>query len=207
MSPERPFVFEPATRETAPSLLLLHGTGGNEHELLALARGISPGSGLLSPRGLVSERGAARFFPRLAEGAFDPVDVARHVDAFAGWLRAQTAKLGLSGKPLLALGYSNGANTAAVLMQRHPGLIAGGVFLRAMVVLEVPARTGTLLGTRVLLLNGDSDPIVPVEHPQRLASLLEQGGASVERILLQRTGHGLTPQDVRHAQRFFEQAA
>ena len=192
-------VFEPGTNPSAPPLLLLHGTGGNEHDLLRLGRTLSPGSALLSPRGDVSEGGARRFFARLAEGVFDPAEVTRRTHTLADWLAAAAKKYSLDPARLTAVGFSNGANIAATLLLLRPASLGGGVLIRPMVVLDRPAAPGSLAGKRVLLLNGNVDPIVPLDHPPRLAALLRAGGADVTADLLL-ASHNLTPADVAAAQ-------
>ncbi len=192
-------VFEPGTDPVAPPLLLLHGTGGSEHDLLRLGRAISPGSALLSPRGDVSEGGAARFFARLAEGVFDPQEVSRRTHALADFVLAAAAHYKFEAARLVALGFSNGANIAATLLLLRPESLGGGILLRPMVVLDQPAAPGSLAGKRVLLCNGTTDPLVPPDHPPRLAALLRGGGAEVKIELLP-ASHALTPQDVAAAQ-------
>ncbi len=192
-------VFESGTDVAAPPLLLLHGTGGNERDLLRLGRALSPGSAMLSPRGDVNEGGALRFFPRLAEGVFDPVEVAKRTHALADWVEAAAKKYGIAPARLLAVGFSNGANIAATMLQLRPATLGGGVLIRPMVVLDQPAAPASLTGKRVLLLNGNVDPIVPLDHPPRLAKLLEAGGAHVTQQFLT-ASHNLTPGDVAAAQ-------
>ena len=192
-------LFEPGTDDDAPPLLLLHGTGGNERDLLRLGRAISPGSALLSPRGDVNEGGALRFFARLAEGVFDATEVTRRTHALADWVAAAAKKYQLDPTRLIAVGFSNGANIAATMLQLRPESLGGGVLIRPMVVLEQPAAPGSLAGKRVLLLNGNVDPIVPLEHASRLADLLRAGGANVTAQLLP-ASHNLTPADVAAAQ-------
>ena len=192
-------VFEAGTDASAPPLLLLHGTGGNERDLLRLGRTLSPGSALLSPRGDVNEGGALRFFARLAEGVFDAAEVTRRTHALADWLVAAAARYRLDPARLLAVGFSNGANIAATLLQLRPESLGGGVLIRPMVVLDQPAAPASLAGRRVLLLNGNVDPIVPLAHPPRLAALLRAGGAEVTQQLLP-ASHNLTPADVAAAQ-------
>ena len=192
-------VFEPGTDASAPPLLLLHGTGGNERDLLRRGRALAPGAALLSPRGKVSERGANRFFARLAEGVFDPVEVRQRTHEFADWLAAAAKKYALDPARLTAVGFSNGANIAATLLQLRPESLGGGVLIRPMVVLDQPAAPGSLAGKRVLLLNGTVDPIVPLDHPPRLAALLRAGGAEVSQEFLP-ASHNLTPVDVAAAQ-------
>ena len=192
-------VFEPGTDPKAPPLLLLHGTGGSEHDLLRLGRSISPGSALLSPRGDVSEGGALRFFARLAEGVFDPQEITKRTHALADFILGASEHYKIDPLRLLAVGFSNGANIAATLMLLRPETLGGGILLRPMVVLDQPAAPGSLQGRRVLLSNGSMDPLVPADHPARLATLLRAGGAEVK-VELFPASHALTPQDVAAAQ-------
>ena len=197
-------VFEPATDPAATPLLLLHGTGGSEHDLLRIGRAISPSSALLSPRGDVSEGGALRFFARLAEGVFDPAEVVGRTHALADFIVAATAHYQLDARRLTAVGFSNGANIAATLLLLRPETLGGAVLLRSMVVLEQSATAGSLAGKRVLILSGAHDPIVPLDQPPRLASHLRAGGAEVTVQSLP-ASHGLTPQDMAAAQAWLAQ--
>lgn len=192
-------VYEPGTDPSAPPLLLLHGTGGNERDLLGLGRMLSPGSALLSPRGDVSEGGARRFFARLAEGVFDPAEVTRRTHALADWLAAATKQYGLDPARLTAVGFSNGANVAATLLQLRPESLGAAVLLRSMVVLDQPAKPGSLKGKRALLLSGEYDPIVSVKDPPRLAALLQAGGAEAT-VKFFPASHQLTQADITAAQ-------
>ncbi len=194
-------VFQPGTDPAAPPLLLLHGTGGNEHDLLPLARQLSPGSAVLSPRGDVSEHGARRFFARLAEGVFDPAEVTRRTQGLAGFILAASAHHGLAPGRLIAVGFSNGANIAAALLQLRPETLAGAILLRPMVVLDQPAAAGSLSGKRILIASGTHDPIVPPDHPARLAALLQAGGADVA-LHSAPAGHNLTSGDLAAARNF-----
>lgn len=189
--------FEPAADPALPPLLLLHGTGGDEDDLLPLGRALSPGAALLSPRGQVLEGGAPRFFRRLAEGVFDEADVVRRAGDLAGFVAAARAEYGLAAP--LAVGFSNGANIAAALMLLHPGVLAGAVLLRAMVpVAETPlseSPLADLAGRPVLLLSGALDPIVPADNAERLAASLRRAGASVTHTV-NPAGHGLSQADL-----------
>lgn len=199
-------IFQPGTDASAPPLLLLHGTGGDEHDLLRLGSTLSPGSAMLSPRGDVSEGGARRFFARLAEGVFDPAEVTRRTHALADWLNAACEKYALDPARLTAVGFSNGANIAATLLLLRPASLGAAVLLRPMVVLDQPAAPGSLTGKRALLLNGDFDPIVPADHPARLAALLRTGGAEVTARSFP-ASHNLTPPDIATAQEWLRREA
>ena len=147
--------FEAALTEGLPALLLLHGTGGDESDLLPLGRAISPGSALLSPRGKVLENGMPRFFRRLAEGVFDEDDLRRRTDELADFVAEARAAYRLG--ELTAVGFSNGANIAAAMLMLRPESLAGGALQRAMVpVRETPPVDHT--GKRALRLSGASDP-------------------------------------------------
>jgi predicted esterase len=199
-------LFEPGSDPAAPPLLLLHGTGGNEHDLLRVARAISPGSALLSPRGDVSEGGALRFFARMAEGVFDPAEIVRRTNVLADFVLAATSHYKIDPRRLIAIGFSNGANIAATLMLLRPETLGGGALFRPMVVLDQPAAPGSLTGRRVLLCNGTTDPLVPPPHPGRLAELLRAGGAEVKQQTIP-ASHALTPQDVDAAQSWLQRSA
>jgi phospholipase/carboxylesterase len=184
--------FVPATVPGGPPLLLLHGTGGDEHDLLPIGQTVAPGAALLSPRGKVLEGGMPRFFRRLAEGVFDEQDVVRRANELADFLQEAREAYGL-GVPI-ALGFSNGANIAAAVLQLRPEALAGAVLLRVMVPLK-EAPTANLNGTPVLILSGATDPIVPAENAARLASTLRTSGAQVDHQTLP-AGHNLTQADL-----------
>ncbi len=194
--------FEPGTDPAAPPLLLLHGTGGNEHDLLSLGRKLSPGSALLSPRGNVTEHGAPRFFARLAEGVFDPAEVTRRTHELADFIAAAASQYHFDPRTLIAVGFSNGANIAATVLQLRPAVLGGAILLRPMVVLDQPAPAGSLAGKRVLIASGTQDPMVPATHPPHLAALLRAGGATVT-LQSSPGGHGLVATDLAAAQKFF----
>ncbi|WP_424138025.1 alpha/beta hydrolase [Roseomonas chloroacetimidivorans] len=185
-------VFEPGTDTARPPVLLLHGTGGDENDLLPFGRLVAPGASLLSPRGQVLENGMARFFRRLAEGVFDEGDLRGRTDDLADFIRAAQARYGIAAP--VALGFSNGANVAASLLLRHPGLLRGAALLRAMPPFRDPPAA-RLDGTKALLLSGAADPIVPAEDSERLAWILQDAGAAVKHHLLP-LGHSLSQMDV-----------
>ncbi|MFT4119547.1 alpha/beta hydrolase [Bradyrhizobium sp.] len=184
--------FEPATNAGSPPLLLLHGTGGDENDLLGLGRMISPGSALLSPRGRVLEHGMPRFFRRLAEGVFDEEDVRRRALELGDFVAEARQQYGIAAP--IAVGFSNGANIAAALLLLKPEVLAGAVLLRAMVPLSEPP-SAELGGKPVLLLSGQADPIVPPSNSAKLAALLSDAGADVVQKVLP-AGHQLSQADV-----------
>jgi phospholipase/carboxylesterase len=185
--------FEPGTDATRPPLLLLHGTGGDEADLLPLGRTVAPGAALLSPRGKVLENGMPRFFRRLQEGVFDEEDVVRRAGELAAFVAEAREAYGLAAP--IALGFSNGANIAAAVLLMHPKALAGAALLRAMVPLGAPPKTAALEGAPVLLVSGRMDPIVPAENAGRLSRLLSEAGARVRHETLP-LGHGLSQTDV-----------
>ncbi|MEE7458246.1 hydrolase [Methylorubrum populi] len=192
LAPDFVHRFEPGPDPAAPPLLLLHGTGGDEADLLPLGRALSPGSALLSPRGPVLENGMPRFFRRLAEGVFDEADVRRRAADLAAFVAQARVAYGLAAP--VAVGFSNGANIAAATLLLHPEALAGAVLLRAMVPLA-EAPPADLAGRPVLLLSGAFDPIVPAENAERLAAGLERAGARVTHTV-NPAGHGLSQADL-----------
>jgi len=195
-----PYHFDPAPDNAgaAPTLLILHGTGGNEHDLVPLARHIAPTFNLLSPRGNVLENGMPRFFRRIREGVFDQEDLRRRTDDLVRWLAAAAAHHQLDVSRLIALGYSNGANIASSILLRHSGVLAGAALLRAMVPFDEPGRAQPR-AVPVLLVSGEWDPIVPIENARRLARLLQDAGARI-RHEVRPTGHQLDTGDARCVQ-------
>lgn len=184
--------FEPATAPGLPPLLLLHGTGGDENDLLPLGRAVLPGAALLSPRGQVLEGSMPRFFRRFAEGVFDEADLTRRTHELADFIADARTRHGLPAP--VALGFSNGANIAAALLLLRPEALAGAALLRAMVPFAKPP-VADLAGKPVLLLSGQLDPIIPVKNAASLATTLKQAGATVEHRSLP-TGHGLSQADI-----------
>ena len=181
-----------------PPLLLLHGTGGNEHDLIGLGEAVAPGRALLSPRGQVLENGMPRFFRRFAEGLLDEDDIRKRGAELAGFITDARQAYGLAAP--VALGYSNGANIAAALLLLYPDIFAGAVLLRAMAPFkQLPAVT--LPATRVLLLSGQNDQMIPLTEASRLAVHLQKSGAILEHKSFP-TGHGLTQPDLTEITRF-----
>jgi phospholipase/carboxylesterase len=184
--------YVPATDRTRPPLLLLHGTGGDENDLLPFGERLAPGAALLSPRGKVLEHGAPRFFRRLAEGVFDLEDLAFRTRELADFVERARETYAIA-KPI-ALGFSNGANIAASLLLTRPDVLAGAALLRATAPFT-PKTLPDLTGIPVLMLSGVDDPLVEADKRDRLAEMLRTAGADVTHEVVQ-AGHNLTPRDI-----------
>jgi len=193
--------FVPASKLGRPPLLLLHGTGGDENDLIPLARALSPGAALLSPRGKVLENGMPRFFRRLAEGVFDLDDLKVRTAELAAF--ASQARKTYELDPLVALGFSNGANIAASVLLTQPDVLAGAILLRAMLPFEPDAPPAGLAGKPVLLLTGEADPFMPAASSQRLADVLRENGAALTHKVIA-AGHNLTQDDLTIAAKWLE---
>ena len=192
--------FVPPASPDAPTLLLLHGTGGDEDDLIELGKLLFPGAALLSPRGKVLEHGAPRFFRRLAMGVFDEADLIRQTRDLAGFVGSAATAYELDPKRIYAVGFSNGANIGASLLLLHPGVLRGAVLLRAMVPLEPPQRPD-LTGVPIYIAAGRFDPMIPVASAERLATMFSEAGASV-RLAWDDQGHNLAPDEVDAARRW-----
>ncbi len=190
--------FIPAPEGAPPrTLLLLHGTGGNEEDLLPLGRQLDATAALLSLRGNVLENGMPRFFRRLAEGVFDEEDVVRRAHELAEFVGAAAARYEFDLNHLTAVGYSNGANIAAAVLLLRPEVLSAAILFRAMVPL-VPPGLPNLAHRSVLLSSGEQDPIVPKENAERLAAMLREAGARVT-LRFEPAGHGLGLGDIKAA--------
>ena len=178
------------------TLLLLHGTGGNENDLLGLGAQLLPGAALLSPRGKVLENGMPRFFRRLAEGVFDLNDLANRTEELARFVEKTSTKRGF-GKKVMAVGYSNGANIAASLLLLRPGcspgLSSSGRWSRSRC-----RSSPTSPSVRVLIEAGTGDIIVPKDQPEALAETFRRGKAEVS-LQWHEAGHQLTEADIETA--------
>lgn len=202
-STELGFVHRYVEGSGPATLLLLHGTGGNEDDLLPLGRQLLPDAHLLSPRGRVLENGMPRFFRRLAMGVFDVDDLKAQTRALAEFVRGAAERYGLDGTKIVALGYSNGANIAASLLLLHPQLLRQAVLLHAMLPFQPDARPD-LSETFVLLTGGRRDPYIPAEQTQELAELLTTSGAEVT-LEWQPGGHELTHPELEIVARWLQQ--
>ena len=197
--------FVPGTRPGAAPVVLLHGTGGNESDLLPLGQALAPGAPLLSPRGQVLENGMPRFFRRHAEGVFDLDDLRRRAGDLARFIEEARARYNLGDAAPVAVGFSNGANIAAALLLLHPGTLSAGLLLRAMVPL-VPDPLPALHDVRVLIAAGRHDPIATAEQTQELADLLARAGADVT-VHWSHAGHNLTPDDLQAGSRWMAEVS
>ena len=176
---ERPHVFVPADEPAARApLLLLHGTGGDEYDLLPLRDELSPGAAVLSVRGAVTENGMPRFFRRLREGVFDEDDLRRRADELAAFVADASAEYAIAEGALVAVGFSNGANIASALMLRRPGLLRAAVLLSAMIPFAEPPDAD-LSGTLIVVSNGELDPMIPQGMTEQLVRQFRERGAEV----------------------------
>jgi predicted esterase len=193
--------FVPALEEGQPLMLLLHGTGGDENDLIPLGRMLAPGAAILSPRGQVLENGMPRFFRRHSEGVFDLEDLEARTQALADWLVVARAAYEVEDRPVVAAGFSNGANIAAAMLLRRPEVLAGAVLFRATLPME-PGAAPDVRGRRIFMAEARDDPYVRVPDAERLIALLEEGGATVT-ARWSDGGHGLNPADVAAARTWF----
>lgn len=193
--------FVPAAGASAhggTTLLTLHGTGGDENDLLRLGRALLPGAALLSPRGKVDEGGALRFFRRIREGVFDLEDLAVRTDELATFIDHASGAYGIRRDRIVAVGFSNGANIAASLLLRRPGVITRAILLSPMVPFE-PDPTPDLSTTVVFIGAGRTDHMVPAAQTERLAELLRACGARVT-LHWENGGHSIAEGEIRAAQ-------
>jgi phospholipase/carboxylesterase len=195
--------FVPAREPGRTPLLLLHGTGGDENDLIPLGQRLAPTAALPSPRGKVLENGMPRFFRRMAEGVFDLDDLARRTEELAAFIARARAAYALE-KPL-AVGFSNGANIAASMLLTRPDILSGAVLMRATLPFA-PEQTPRLTGIPVLMLSGAADPMVAAGRRDQLAELLRAAGAELTDKVLP-AGHGLTAQDIALASAWLAQRA
>ena len=197
MRPQPDFLHEFVHGNSSRTLLLLHGTGGNERDLIPLGRELDPNASLLSPRGKILENGMPRFFHRLAEGVFDLEDLKTRTNELADFVAAAVRHYKLDAEHIVGVGYSNGANIAASMLLLRPEIMRAAVLFRAMVPL-VPDKLPELSSVHIWIGAGDQDPIVPGSETKRLAELLRRAGADVT-IRFAEAAHGLTNDDVEAA--------
>src|SRR6266576_3162636 len=197
MRPQPDFIHEFVPGTSNRTLLLLHGTGGNERDLIALGRELDPNAALISPRGKVLENGMPRFFRRLAEGVFDLEDLKYRTNELADFVAAAGEHYGFTSDNVVAVGYSNGANIAASMLLLRSEIMHAAILFRAMVPL-IPDTLPDLSSVHIWMGSGDQDPIIPTSDTQRLVELLRSAGADVT-IRFFNAGHSLTNDEVETA--------
>ena len=202
MRPQPDFIHEFVPGTSDRTLLLLHGTGGNERDLIPLGRELDPNAALLSPRGKVLENGMPRFFRRLAEGVFDLEDLKKRTNELADFIASAAKHYTLATDQIVAVGYSNGANIAAAMLLLRPEILHAAILFRAMVPL-VPEKLPDLSSVCVWIGAGNQDPIIPTSETQRLVELLRNAGADVT-IRFANATHALTDADVKTARHWLE---
>jgi phospholipase/carboxylesterase len=197
MRPQPDFLHEFVPGNSNRTLLLLHGTGGNERDLIPLGRELDPDASLLSPRGKILENGMPRFFRRLAEGVFDLEDLKTRTNELADFVAGAVRHYKLFAEDIVGVGYSNGANIAASMLLLRPEIMHAAILFRAMVPL-IPDKLPDLSSVRVWIGAGDHDPIIPASETKRLADLLRRARADVT-IRFAEAAHGLTNDDLNAA--------
>lgn len=195
-----PHLYHPGS-EHAPVLLMLHGTGGNEHEIAALAAELNPDAGVLAPRGPVTEQGMLRWFRRHGEGNFDVDDVIARAGDLAGFITAAREQYGMGARPVIAVGFSNGANIALATAMQHPGILKNVIAFSGMYPFGDREPAADLAGTNLLVLNGDADPMAPLPSVTTLLTALTSHGANAEQVL-RPGGHGIEYTDLAAARRW-----
>jgi phospholipase/carboxylesterase len=197
MRPKPDFLHEFVQGSSNRTLLLLHGTGGNERDLIPLGRELDPNASLLSPRGKILENGMPRFFRRLAEGVFDLEDLKTRTNELADFVAAAARHYKLAADDIVGVGYSNGANIAASMLLLRPEIMRAAILFRAMVPL-IPDNLPDLSSVQVWIGAGTQDPIIPASETQRLVELFRSARADVT-IRFFNAGHGLTNIEVEAA--------
>jgi phospholipase/carboxylesterase len=189
-----PHLYSPG-KPGAPVLLMLHGTGGNEHEIAALATELDPDAGVLAPRGPVTEHGMLRWFRRHGEGNFDVDDVITRAGDLAGFLSAAREHYSLGDPPVIAVGFSNGANIALATAMLHPHTLGNVIAFSGMYPFGDRESAADLAGSNLLILNGDTDPMAPLPSVTTLVTALASHGATIEQVL-RHGGHGILNTDL-----------
>ena len=196
-------IFKQGTNKAKPTLLLLHGTGGTEQDLLPLGDLIDPEASVLSVRGEVLENGMPRFFRRLAEGIFDEQDLVFRTEQLNAFLDEASQQYGFDRSNMVAIGYSNGANIAASLLFHFNDVLKGAILHHPMVPrrgIELP----DLAGTSVFIAAGTNDPICPARESEELQIILHQAGSVVD-IYWEEFGHSLTRSEIEEAAKWYRE--
>jgi phospholipase/carboxylesterase len=188
------YIYEEPKTKDAPIFLVLHGTGGNEKNLLPFINNVDPEAGVLSVRGNVIDNSQTRYFKYPVGDVFDEEDIAINAKSLVQFANEASQQHHFERNKLIWLGYSNGANMITAIMYLHPAVVQKAVLLRPMVVLT-PNPIPVLPETSILMASGRQDPIVPEENMQKLIHILQQTGAIVE-LYLHTGGHELDTGDV-----------
>lgn len=194
----------PSDSSSEETILLLHGTGGNEESLIPVAHIMLPGAAVLSPRGKVLENGMPRFFRRLAEGVFDMEDLHLRTRELAEFIKNATGAYGINRLKLIAAGYSNGANIASSAILSFPNLIRKAVLFHPMAPF-VPENPPDLSHAEIFITAGTNDPIVTTEQSESLAKRFTDAGARVE-VFWHKRGHSLTHEEITSAKSFLDES-
>jgi phospholipase/carboxylesterase len=189
-----PHLFRPGSDDSTV-LLMLHGTGGNEDDIAGLGAQLDPMAGILAPRGPVTENGMRRWFKRHAEGVFDVDDVIARAGQLAGFLDSARETYSLGGRPVIAVGFSNGANIGLATALLHPEVLSRVVAFSGMYPLGDRAAPEPLPDTRMLILNGDRDPMAPLASVRTLVAEAQERGAAVQQVV-RFGGHGIEPSEI-----------
>jgi phospholipase/carboxylesterase len=192
----RPHVFEPgADIRSGRTLLLLHGTGADEFDLLNLGKAIDPTANILSPRGLVDENGMNRFFIRFPDGRFDENSIKENVDELAAFIRKASVQYGFTLEKVVAVGFSNGANTAGALLQLHPDTVSVVVAFGTTKAFETSPSSPDLRGKKVFIANGEMDGYSPPAKTTQMIAEFEGFGAEVT-LMMHPGGHQISSEHV-----------
>ncbi len=198
--------FIPAAEKgnKSPTLLLLHGTGGNEQDLIPLGQELHPSAAILSPRGKVLEGGMPRFFRRLAEGVFDIEDLKFRTHELADFVENASRVYDFNLQNVISVGYSNGANIASSLLLLRPEVLSSAVLFRPMIPLN-PEKIPNLETKNILMAAGERDPIVPREQTEMLYRLFNKAGANVSLRWQKNSGHELGYDEISAAREWLSQ--
>lgn len=191
---------------SSTTFLLLHGTGGNEEDLISLAYELDQSATILSPRGKVLENGVApRFFRRLTEGVFDVEDLKFRTNELANFVKNASNTYGFDMDHLIAVGYSNGANIASSMLLLRPEVLSAAILFRAMVPL-LPQVLPDLTNKHIFMSSGLHDPIIPKQETERLIGLFKKAGAKVS-LHWQNSGHELRMNEINTAREWLSNLA
>jgi predicted esterase len=198
------FILAAGKGNKSVTLLLLHGTGGNEQDLISLGQELYPHAAILSPRGKVLEGGMPRFFRRLAEGVFDIEDLKFRTHELADFVEKASRVYGFNSKNVISVGYSNGANIASSLLLLRTEVLSSAVLFRPMIPLT-PEKIPNLETKNIFMAAGERDPIVPREQTEMLYRLFKKGGANVFLRWQKNSGHALDYDEISAAREWLSQ--